>query len=371
MVCCAIVGCNARTQSKLQKAETNAPDRGFFKVPKVRTNECEKTKVLSEERRRVWLARINRAGIADPDKHRVCSRHFLSGKPAGLFDDCSPDWAPSLHLGHDSKAACGSRYIRLKARRTQRQQSHPTVAAADVHPAGDMPPGSHADETDAVQSLESGISCQTEMTGSDIIQLQKEVVSLREELGSAKVELAAGKFTENALRHNDEKVSYYTGLPTFLMLFSLFNILKEHVSHSSRNVLTQFEELFLFLMRMRLCIHLQDSAYRFKVSQPTVSRISDGPQTYGVRELYIYMLEILFILLDSNFLINDVTDPLLRYYHAQRELANEVRSRHRLLHPGPDFHEELGATLFVHYFTPRVLNIMQDSWRSVTTALAT
>ncbi|KAH7960452.1 hypothetical protein HPB49_019951 [Dermacentor silvarum] len=39
---------------------------------------CEKTTVLSEERRRVWLARINRAGITDPDKHRVCSRHFLS-----------------------------------------------------------------------------------------------------------------------------------------------------------------------------------------------------------------------------------------------------------------------------------------------------
>ncbi|XP_049526078.1 uncharacterized protein LOC125946606 [Dermacentor silvarum] len=113
------------------------------------------------------------------------------------------------------------------------------------------------------------------MTGSDIIQLQKEVVSLREELGSAKVEIAAGKFTENALRHNDDKVSYYTGLPTFLMLFSLFNILKEHVSHSSRNVLTQFEELFLFLMRMRLGIHLQDLAYRFKVSQPTASRICE------------------------------------------------------------------------------------------------
>lgn len=39
------------------------------------------------------------------------------------------------------------------------------VAAADVHPAGDMPPGSHADETDAVQSLESGeCHCVTSLT---------------------------------------------------------------------------------------------------------------------------------------------------------------------------------------------------------------
>lgn len=105
------------------------------------------------------------------------------------------------------------------------------------------------------------------------MNLQKEVASLQEELTSVKAELVAGKFTESA-SHHDEKVSYYTGLPKFFMLFfSLFNLLKEHVSHSSRNAFTQFEKLVMFLMQMRLGIHLQDLAYRFKVSQPTASRI--------------------------------------------------------------------------------------------------
>lgn len=63
-----------------------------------------------------------------------------------------------------------------------------------------------------------GISCQTEVTGSDIMNLQKEVASLQEELTSVKAELVAGKFTESA-SHHDEKVSYYTGLPKFFMLF--------------------------------------------------------------------------------------------------------------------------------------------------------
>ena len=33
-------------------------------------------------------------------KYRVCSRHFLSGKPAALYDEFNPDWLPTLHLGH-------------------------------------------------------------------------------------------------------------------------------------------------------------------------------------------------------------------------------------------------------------------------------
>lgn len=122
MVYCAIVGCSSRTQTKKRKMESNSKDPGFFKVPKVRTTECEKTKLLSEKRRREWLARISRPGTMDPDKYRVCSRHFLSGSPAKLFDECSPDWAPSLHLGYEAKPANEGRYNRLKTRRSRNQQ---------------------------------------------------------------------------------------------------------------------------------------------------------------------------------------------------------------------------------------------------------
>ncbi|KAH9379545.1 hypothetical protein HPB48_004258 [Haemaphysalis longicornis] len=73
--------------------ESNSKDPGFFKVPKVRTSECEKTKLLSEKRRREWLARINRPGTMDPDKYRVGSRHFLSGSLAKLCDECSHTFA--------------------------------------------------------------------------------------------------------------------------------------------------------------------------------------------------------------------------------------------------------------------------------------
>ena len=32
---------------------------------------------------------------------RICSRHFVSGAPANLFDDTNVDWVPSVKLGVD------------------------------------------------------------------------------------------------------------------------------------------------------------------------------------------------------------------------------------------------------------------------------
>lgn len=80
-------------------------------------------------------------------------------------------------------------------------------------------------------------------------------------------DLAATKFTEEELSGDEEKVAFYTGLPIFVMVLSLLNLLKGHISHSSRNVLTQFEELMLFKMRMKLGSQVQDIAFHFDVSQ--------------------------------------------------------------------------------------------------------
>lgn len=89
MVYCAVVGCNSRTQTKAMKLKTKEKDCGFFKIPKVRVLECNKTKELSERRRREWVARINRRGVdLNPDKYRVCSRHFLSGTGKTCYTFC-------------------------------------------------------------------------------------------------------------------------------------------------------------------------------------------------------------------------------------------------------------------------------------------
>ena len=71
---------------------------------------------------------------------------------------------------------------------------------------------------------------------------------------------------------SDDKVLFYTGLPSYEILM----VVLEHVSpFVARKTLSldRFQEFVMVLMKLRLNVPLQDLAYRFKVSQPTVSRI--------------------------------------------------------------------------------------------------
>ena len=55
---------------------------------------------------------------------RICSRHFISGKPADLEDETNPDWLPSLNLGYTKFSDSHSqteRYGRRKARETAKE----------------------------------------------------------------------------------------------------------------------------------------------------------------------------------------------------------------------------------------------------------
>ena len=72
---CVVWGCKNRSNG----ADTHLK---FFDIPKVISHQGIQTKDLSNERRRLWLARINRAGFnPDPSKRhfKVCSEHFLNG----------------------------------------------------------------------------------------------------------------------------------------------------------------------------------------------------------------------------------------------------------------------------------------------------
>ncbi|XP_061843561.2 uncharacterized protein [Nerophis lumbriciformis] len=89
VISCWVNGCTNRRDGSVQ--------RGFFSIPKIRHNEGEQTRKISEERRRLWLASINRK--EEPSQHsKICSDHFVTGNPAALYDRANPDWAPTLKL---------------------------------------------------------------------------------------------------------------------------------------------------------------------------------------------------------------------------------------------------------------------------------
>ncbi|XP_053364859.1 uncharacterized protein LOC128534455 [Clarias gariepinus] len=109
VVSCWVNGCTNRAGGPIKY--------GFYSIPIVRHHEGEQTQRLSDERRRLWLARINRK--EDPSKYsRVCSVHFVNGKPSDLYARANPDWAPSLNL---------SRILPPRRSARQKQQSKVTV----------------------------------------------------------------------------------------------------------------------------------------------------------------------------------------------------------------------------------------------------
>ena len=77
-------------------------------------------------------------------------------------------------------------------------------------------------------------------------------------------------------RADEEKVRFYTGLPSAAVfeavLNSLVSYMDEHSVHLNRFSLQPWQALLLTLMRLRLSLTLQDLAYRFGVSESTVCR---------------------------------------------------------------------------------------------------
>ena len=131
MVLSLIVDCHTRSGRDKEKS--------FYRVPSVIKNQGEEGEELSIERRMKWLSAISRVGLTEGilRNDRVCSRHFVSGRPAANWDKYNVDWVPSLHLGHDKKGKTdlelqAARSDRVKTRRKRRHEQALTETAAKV-----------------------------------------------------------------------------------------------------------------------------------------------------------------------------------------------------------------------------------------------
>ena len=79
MVICSVIGCG------------NKPDRHksvrYYSFPKLRLREGAQARELSERRRRLWKAAINRKLERETkwEKTVVCSKYFFEGKKKGTY----------------------------------------------------------------------------------------------------------------------------------------------------------------------------------------------------------------------------------------------------------------------------------------------
>lgn len=104
-------------------------------------------------------------------------------------------------------------------------------------------------------------------------QVDSELQRLLSENMILKQELLSVKFNELGFKDNNEKVKYFTGLPNFLVLMTVFDFVKEYLPKPrGKTDLGQFERLIMTLMRLKLNLPVQYLAYRFQTSSSTVSR---------------------------------------------------------------------------------------------------
>ncbi|CAN8004967.1 unnamed protein product [Ixodes hexagonus] len=121
MTICAVNGCSNRSSRR----NPDAPSVSFYCLPKVINNQCERTRELSEKRRRLWLEKIDRRELYFKKEVRICSIHFISGKPAYLMHDKHPDWLPTLKLGQGVRTKRSLRSFRSQRAKKERKGKNP------------------------------------------------------------------------------------------------------------------------------------------------------------------------------------------------------------------------------------------------------
>ena len=95
------------------------------------------------------------------------------------------------------------------------------------------------------------------------------------ELNELKKQLLNIEISRQGFSENDDKTKFYTGIPNFVLLTRVFNLVAPHVKHTSINVLSQFHEFLITLTKLKLNSPFQHLAFLFGISASTVSRVFD------------------------------------------------------------------------------------------------
>ena len=269
-----MVNCHSRT--------VRDQEISFFRVPVIVKNQGEAYEELSIERQRRWLSAISRDGLTENliQSGRVCSRHFLQGKPAASWDKWNVDWVPTLNLGHSKKVACSNDELQMargeqakerRKRQHERESMERAAKLAKLNENGDTIENiefyfpSTSDDNIENTSEHGGEHCDpvsevtTKLVGLQIAesstQRSKTVVcdtTRQTEEFDYMFKTAKRPFDREDML-DDDKVVFYTGLPTLKLLDALYGHIAHHITRRSLT-LTNYQELVIVLMKLRLDI---------------------------------------------------------------------------------------------------------------------
>lgn len=106
---------------------------------------------------------------------------------------------------------------------------------------------------------------------ANIAALEQQCTSLNNDVYALRAQIDQLEWTEAAFRNSQAKVVYYTGMANFDILYGIFEVVECFVPHGANNKLSKFQEFILFLMKLKLNLHNTDLAFRFGVSEASVT----------------------------------------------------------------------------------------------------
>ncbi|XP_041847320.1 uncharacterized protein LOC121643832 [Melanotaenia boesemani] len=280
---CCVNGCLSRSHSRSQGRVNNGVR--FFAFPKWKRHEGKVVEEVTKRRRIAWIAAVRRKDICFDHitaSMKVCSRHFHSGQPAYEMLESHPDWKPSLHLGHSEvKATDKERFVRLVRRRgvttlnkmenstlqevkvkAQEEEQEVTPHMIEVVVKEEEEEVEVTHEEDDVPQTPNEESTEEPLLDSSV---DEEIVK---ENGHLKNELAEFKMTEQFLKDDDEKVKYYTGLPSYATFQVLLSNIMPFLPHEESE-LTHFQMILLTFMRLKLDLPMEHISHLLNVHLQT------------------------------------------------------------------------------------------------------
>ena len=302
MFLCLFVDCHSRSGRDR--------DVSFFILPVIDKNHGAEAEELSTKRRTKWIAAISRDDLTEQilKNNRVCSRHFVSSRPAKPWDKYNVDWVPTLNLGHtkrkagDTGKAVQELAERAKVRRTKKLDEAKTTIEEKrlrLNDEGTQVSNilftSTSDDLDTTaeefvllygdQELGKNEKCrQTKVKSFGEMSTRTEGLTRTPKLKSYDSSSQTDKydylfntnkkvtdFDKEYFRNSDDKVLFYTGLPSYEILNFVFELVSPFASRHSQT-LSPIQEFVMVLIKLRLDVPIQDLAYRLNISVPTVSR---------------------------------------------------------------------------------------------------
>ncbi|XP_041347756.1 uncharacterized protein LOC121367563 isoform X1 [Gigantopelta aegis] len=150
---CNVLQCHNRSNRET--------DRSFYRIPAIIRNQGQACETLSSQRRLKWLSRLNQDFTGkNLGNVRVCSDHFIMGKPVDLYDETNPDWAPSLKMGHEKlgfSKTSKDRYERISKRKATIK-----AKAAEMFREEELCPNEAPDDS---TNTDCNVETQTDLNG--------------------------------------------------------------------------------------------------------------------------------------------------------------------------------------------------------------